>query len=277
MRLIAQTVLAVALIAGLSRPAAAQYSVTNADMQRLQSTIDLTSRDIAQMRRGDPGYAAQLQEELEGARDEFAYLQARLRRNQPIARSEYLDLRDSISSIRGRAAGDADSRNRDPRDVPAGTQFDIRLQTRLSSATAQVEDRVDAITVVDMRRGGRVIVPAGSYMRGVVTSVDRAGHLDRTGSMTISFDRLTIDRRSYPIRATVIDALESDGRDEAAKVGAGAGVGAILGAILGGGKGAVAGLIIGGGGMMAATEGRDVDLRPGILLRVQLDAPLDVP
>jgi hypothetical protein len=276
MRLSAQIVFAIALIAGLSRPATAQSNVTNSDIQRLQDSIDLTSRDVAQLRPRDPGYAAQLQEELEGARDDLAHFSSRLRRNQPIARSEYLDLRDSINSIRMRARAD-DGPVVDSRDVPEGTQFDVRLQTPLSSATAQVEDRVDATTVVDLRREGRVVVPAGSLMRGVVTSVDKAGHVDRTGSLTIAFDRLMMDRRSYPIRATVVDALESDGRAEAGKVGAGAGVGAILGAILGGGKGAAAGLLIGGGGMIAATEGRDVDLRPGTVLRVALDAPLDVP
>ncbi|MEQ1731426.1 MAG: hypothetical protein ABL982_23900, partial [Vicinamibacterales bacterium] len=80
-----------------------------------------------------------------------------------------------------------------------------------------------------------------------------------------------------PIRATVPQTIESEGiKGEAARVGAGAGVGAILGGILGGVKGAIAGILIGGGGTIAATEGKDVDLPAGSILRVRLDSGLNL-
>ena len=70
-------------------------------------------------------------------------------------------------------------------------------------------------------------------------------------------------------------ALESEGiKGEAAKIGAGAGVGAIIGGILGGAKGALLGVLIGGGGTIAATEGKDVTLPAGSVLRVKFDQPL---
>ena len=49
-----------------------------------------------------------------------------------------------------------------------------------------------------------------------------------------------------------------------------------IGAILGGVKGAVAGVLIGGGGTIAATEGKDVDVPAGTILRVRLEQPLMV-
>ena len=153
----------------------------------------------------------------------------------------------------------------------------MRLQQPLSSRTAQVEDRFEATTMVDLRQGDRVVIPAGSVMRGVVSSVTKAGRIERKGSLTVAFDRLTVNGRSYPIRATVSQALESEGiRGEAGKIGAGAGVGAILGGILGGFKGALAGILIGGGGTIAATEGKDVDLPAGTVLRVRVDSAIDL-
>jgi hypothetical protein len=114
-------------------------------------------------------------------------------------------------------------------------------------------------------------------MRGVISSVHPAGRVDRKGSMTVSFDELTISRRSYPIRGTVTQAIESEGvGGEVAKIGTGAGVGAIIGGILGGFKGAMAGILIGGGGVIAATEGKDVELPAGTILRVSLDTPPDL-
>ena len=39
-------------------------------------------------------------------------------------------------------------------------------------------------------------------------------------------------------------------------------------------KGAITGILIGGGGVVAATEGKDVELAPGTVLRMRLDQPL---
>jgi hypothetical protein len=160
-------------------------------------------------------------------------------------------------------------------EIPVGTEFDVRLQSYLSSESARVEDRFEATTMVDLRDGDHVLVPAGTLLRGVVSSVNRAGRIERKGSLTVAFDQVTLRGKQYPIRATVTQALESEGyRGDAGKIGAGAGVGAIVGGILGGVKGALAGILIGGGGTIAATEGKNVELPEGSVLRVRLDAPL---
>jgi outer membrane lipoprotein SlyB len=53
-------------------------------------------------------------------------------------------------------------------------------------------------------------------------------------------------------------------------------VGTILGAVLGGKKGAVVGAVLGGAGAILATEGQDVELPRGTVLRVRLDEELRV-
>jgi len=162
-------------------------------------------------------------------------------------------------------------------EIPAGQELDVRLDRELSSGTAQVEDRFTATTVADLYQGNDVLIPAGSTMRGIISSVQKATRTQRKGSLTVAFDQITTRGRTYPIRATVTQALESEGiRGEVGKIGAGAGVGAIIGGILGGAKGALLGVLIGGGGTIAATEGKDVTLPPGTVLRVRLDQPLMV-
>ncbi len=158
--------------------------------------------------------------------------------------------------------------------IPSGQSIDVRLDTELSSATAQVEQRFEATTVADLYRGNDVLIPAGSTVRGVISGVTKATRMDRKGSMTVAFDQITIRGRAYPMRGTVTDAIESEGiKGEAGKIGAGAGVGAIIGGIIGGMKGALLGVLIGGGGTVAATEGKDVTLPSGTILRVSLDTP----
>jgi hypothetical protein len=162
-------------------------------------------------------------------------------------------------------------------EIPSGTEMDVRLQERLNSGTVQVEDRFEGTTLVDLGVSGRLAIPAGAVVRGVVTNVQPATRTNRTARMTLSFDQVTIDGRSYPIRVTVTEALEGEGiRGETGRTAAGAGVGAIIGGILGGFKGAMAGILIGGGGTIAATEGREIDLPQGTVLRVRFDSPVRV-
>jgi hypothetical protein len=278
-------VLALAFMFCANRPAAAQLdAVTTSDIQRLQDAIHEASDAVGQLRSRNAPDASQLQGELDNARDEVTYLSVKLRKNELVSHSEYENLRNRIENITSRAQGETNGRNSrsvadEPSlgELPAGTELDVRLQDALSSKTAQPEDRFNATTMVDLRQGDRVLVPAGSAVRGVVRSVNKAGRLDRKGSLTVIFDQLTIHGRTYPIHATVTQALESEGvRGEVAKIGTAAGVGAIIGGIIGGGKGALAGILIGGGGVVAATEGKDVDLPPGSVLRVRIDSPLAV-
>jgi hypothetical protein len=162
-------------------------------------------------------------------------------------------------------------------EIPAGQELDVRLQTTLSSATAQPEQRFDATTVADLTQDGRVLVPAGSTVRGVVANVDKADRIDRAGKLTLSFDRLTVRGRNYPIRGMATQVFESGGiREEGTKAGAGAGVGAVIGGIIGGVKGAVIGAVIGAGGTIAATEGKDIELPAGSIVRIRIDSPVDV-
>ena len=285
---------ALLLSGGFAQIVSAQ-NATTVDIQRLQDSLDDASRDVTDLRGRDAALASRLLTELDDLRDETIYMKVKIRKNEPVARTEYFALRDRIDTVRSRARGTADrstsssstssstsssssrSTSGTRMDVPVGTELDVRVSQSLSSATAKVEDRFEATTLVDLREGDRVIIPAGSVMRGVVSSVTKTTRLERKGALTLAFDQVTINGRAHPIRATVTQAIESEGvRGEAGKIGAGAGVGAIIGGILGGVKGALAGILIGGGGTIAATEGKDVELPAGTVLRVRLDSGLNL-
>lgn len=302
------------LVTALSAPALAQTSVTEADIQRLQDSVYLAERDLDQLRSRDTTRASQLRSELDELRDEVIYLKVKLRKERTLARTEYADVRDRLEDLRTSARGDATGRYSlgtpapapapaaaapapappattaaaPPRtettarasrnEVPTGTELDVRLQNTLNSGTAMVEDRFEATTLADLVIDGRTMIPAGAVMRGVVTAVEPATRTNRTARLTVSFDQVSFGGRSYPMRGTVLEAIQGDGiRGEAGRAGAGAGVGAVIGGLIGGVRGALLGAVIGGGGTIAATEGREVDLPQGTVLRVRLDSPLEVP
>ncbi len=256
----------------LSVAAAAQQAVTAADISRLDAMVTDVDRQIRAVERTDSSLAAQSGRSLADLRDEIAYLRVKLRREGSVTRAEYTDVRDRLETLRVKAQGSPNSVPGNTAVVsmgpermltlPVGTEMDVRLQTPLSSSTVRAEQRFEATTVLDLEMGRDVAIPAGSVVRGFVSSVRQAGRIDRTGSLTLSFDELVVGQRISRLRASVVKALDPKTTDDMTRIGAGAVVGAVLGGILGGGKGALLGVLIGGGGTIASTEGSDVDLPP---------------
>jgi hypothetical protein len=164
-----------------------------------------------------------------------------------------------------------------PGVIPVGKEIDVRLQSSLSSGTAQNEQRFEATTVADAMQNGNVLIPAGSVVRGVISDVKPAGRVDRTGSMKLSFDRITISGRQYEIRAMATQVFQSGGlREDVPTAGVGAGVGGVIGGLIGGVRGALLGAVIGAGGAVASTEGKDIELPAGTVIRMRFDAPLNL-
>jgi hypothetical protein len=161
--------------------------------------------------------------------------------------------------------------------IPVGQQIDVRLQQQLSSATAKVEDHFETTTVVDLLQGNQVILPAGTTVRGLVSAVEPPGKIDRSARLTLVFDQIRVGGRNYTIRAMPTQAFESRPiLDEGRTVGAGGALGAIVGGILGGLDGAIIGAAVGAGGVIAATEGQDIVLPAGTIIRIRMDRPVEV-
>ncbi len=301
--------LAAIVSAALAAPAVAQQNsqVSQADIQRLQDSATQAAAEVQQLRSRDAARASQLQTQLDDVRDEVTYLKVKLRKEGSLQRSEYATVRDRLDDLRSQATAtgsnastntttNAASGNRAAApatpaagarsstqtaagnvEVPSGTEMDVRLTNSLNSGTAKVEDRFEGTTLVDLTINGRTVIPAGSVMRGIVSSVEPATRTNRTAKMTVSFDQVTVNGRAYPIRGTVTQAIQGEGiKGETGRIATGAGAGAILGGILGGVKGAVLGAVIGGGGITAATEGKEIDLAQGTVLRVRLDSPVSI-
>ena len=165
--------------------------------------------------------------------------------------------------------------------IPRGYRLKIVMETPISSNRSQVSDRFVArvaIPVVD--ENGRTLISANSTIEGHVTAVKPAKWAKRSGSLSITIDKLRMSEGSkvYTLRAFLAPAREEDfkkfdnegslkagstaGRDIAI-VGGGTGAGAAIGAVAGG---AVLGLGIGaaaGVTTMLLMKGKDAVVNPG--------------
>jgi hypothetical protein len=151
----------------------------------------------------------------------------------------------------------------------------ISLDTPLSSETAKVEDRVRARVVRDVAVEGRVAVPAGSTLEGIVTAVERGGRFRERARLGIRFTSVVLadDTRIDVETETIYRVGEAPGGEATAKIGTGAVIGSILGAVIGGKKGAAIGGTAGAAGGTAtvmASGPNHVTLASGTPLTVRL-------
>lgn len=163
--------------------------------------------------------------------------------------------------------------------LPASSVIGLQVETAVSTERARVEDRVDARVTRDVLVDGRVAIPAGSRVIGSVTLVERGGKIKERARLGVRFHTLVFaDGSEVPIRTEAIYREgDSPSSESAKKIGGAAVGGAILGAIIGGGKGAMIGGAAGAAGGTAATMAGDrnpATLPAGAVVTVRLSEPL---
>ena len=143
--------------------------------------------------------------------------------------------------------------------VSANSVIGLQLDAAISSDRAEVEDRVEARVIREVRVGNDVAIPAGARALGSVMVVERGGKFKDRARLGIRFHTLVLaDGTRLPITSeTIYRSGDAPGNASAAKIGGGAVAGAILGAIIGGAKGAAVGATAGAGGGTAAVMASD--------------------
>ena len=163
--------------------------------------------------------------------------------------------------------------------LAAGTEFTVRLGSRLSSKTARMEDRFEATVDVPVHTDGGLALPAGAILKGIVRTVEPAERPAKAGRLDLDFYALYLGPDRLEVRARVVEIgpVIKKGSSTGKKVGIGGILGGVLGAILGGGTGAVIGIVSGGAGAVLGTKGEEVELPEGTRLTVRLERTLELP
>lgn len=163
--------------------------------------------------------------------------------------------------------------------MPAGTLIPIRLIDGLASDRNKAGDTftasLDAPLVID----GVTIAERGARAEGKVVSAEEAGRVRGLASLQVALTRihttdgqvLNVDTEGFSKQA------QSSKGEDAKKVGVGAALGGLIGAIAGGGKGAAIGAATGagaGGGVVLATRGEPARLPSETRISFRLTAPV---
>jgi hypothetical protein len=132
--------------------------------------------------------------------------------------------------------------------IPAGTLVQVRMIDSVSSDTAQPGEVYKASLSDPVMVDGQVVIPRDATARVRVVDAQSAGHFQGQPLLKLELIGFTVNGTRYSARSDYYTRLgPSRGKNTAAKVGGGAAVGALLGAIIGHGRGAGIGTIIGAG------------------------------
>ncbi|MEP6714909.1 MAG: hypothetical protein ABJC09_05005 [Terriglobia bacterium] len=156
-----------------------------------------------------------------------------------------------------------------------GAQISVRLDESLSTDHIAGGDSFHASLAEPLVADGLVIAERGARVTGRVVNARRAGRLTGTATIELTLSTVqTSDGQRIAITTEPwIKQSDSARNSEAAKIGGGAALGAIIGALAGGGAGAAIGAgagAVAGTGAAAATGGRALDIPSETVLRFRL-------
>lgn len=170
----------------------------------------------------------------------------------------------------------------EPAYLPAETRIHVFLEDTLSSADSQQGEQFEMTVAEAVAVDNQVAIPRGVRITGIVREVESAQRPQKGGKLVLEPETLYLSGQSVSIQGNITaegEELEGEGslREDLTRIGIGAGVGAVLGGLIKGGKGALVGVLIGGGGTFLGTKGQQVELKPETPLIVELTESANIP
>lgn len=201
-----------------------------------------------------------------------------------------ITLNSNSNTYTNKNNNDTDSLKGYVAQVPAGTSFDVYLQTTINTASASKGDQVIAILTKNWEYNGHVVAGQGSQLTGTVVKASSAGKAYHNGYVKFNFNQLqTVEGKTYNLVTEDIEfKVDSTGKaaDAAGKVIGHAAIGALAGLVLGAlthdehlGRsvaiGAGAGAVWGAGSAVLE-EGTDAEIPTYSEMTIKILSPLNV-
>ena len=183
-------------------------------------------------------------------------------------------------------------------EIPRGSHTLLRFINSISTRTAREGDMVYLRTATPIVADGAIVVPADSYVQGVVTHSKRSGRVKGVAELGIRIETLTLASGKVIKMTPTLSSIDSEGGDQkivgkeseikqgashgadAALIAGSGGAGAAIGGLAdrswkGAGIGGAAGTGVGLATVLL-TRGREVELHQGATVDVVFDRAIPI-
>jgi hypothetical protein len=91
--------------------------------------------------------------------------------------------------------------------LPAGTEIQVRLKTKIATPTAKAQDAVEAVVISPVMADGQFVIPAGALVRGTVTKAVQSAKGDERSALTLGFTEIEIEgaKSKIAVRVTGVE------------------------------------------------------------------------
>ncbi|MGA2716026.1 MAG: hypothetical protein ABSG41_23245 [Bryobacteraceae bacterium] len=164
--------------------------------------------------------------------------------------------------------------------VPVDTEVRIRMIDAVNSETARLGQTFRASLDEPIFVNGQEVVPRGADVLTKLVAAQQSGKIEGRTTLTLALSTITVNGRPIDVTSTDVKSESgSRGARSAGVIGGTAALGAIIGAVAGGGKGAAIGAGSGaavGTGAEVLTSGQKVRIPSETRLTFRLQSPMQL-
>ena len=168
----------------------------------------------------------------------------------------------------------------DPMTVPELTAIHVTLDQAVASNRNRPGDHFEATVSRPVVIDGKTVIPQGARAEGLVVDAKHSGRLRGRARLQLALRSVAVNGQTYDIRTTSSPRVGRNHKKRNwAWIGGGAGGGAVIGAVVGGGEGALIGGPVGaaaGTTVALVTGKKDIKLRPETPLTFRLAEPVTI-
>jgi hypothetical protein len=165
-------------------------------------------------------------------------------------------------------------------EVPAGTTVSVRLIDPVDSQSDRLGQTYRASIDRPVIVGGQTVIPRGADAVAVLSDEQKSGRIEGRTNLTIALRSVSVNGHTYDLATSNVNKSSGSRTTKSGEViGGTAALGAIIGALAGGGRGAAIGAVSGAGvgtAAQVATHGERVKIPSETVLTFQLQNPLDL-
>jgi hypothetical protein len=168
----------------------------------------------------------------------------------------------------------------DPVTLPEHTAIRVTLDQALATDQSKPGDHFDATVSEPVVVNDHVVIPQGAHAEGLVVDARHSGRLMGRARLQLALQSVEVNGQNYDVRTISRVRLGGDHKKRNwAWIGGGAGGGALIGALAGGGTGALIGGPIGAGAgttVALLTGKKDIKLGAETPVKFELAEPVTI-